>query len=239
MTQMLFYENPKPLSPALHTGLSIKQDRARFKFAERVNSVLCAGVEFAEMAFEYPIVFVEGSDGWVPIVLFGLDATENQWVDNSGAWRGQYIPAFIRQYPFAIGRGESEAPLVCIDEGSDLISKGEGYPLFEDGQPTPFVKQTADFLKEFHQQMERTKVFAQSLDQLGLLSEVKATTGQAGSSAMSLGKARVVDERQLLALADADALSIFRKGELAWVYAHLLSLGHLKRMIAARQSRSS
>ena len=29
---------------------------------------------------------------------------------------------------------------------------------------------------------------------------------------MSLGKARVVDERQLLALADADALSIFRKG---------------------------
>ena len=188
---------------------------------------------------QYPIVFVEGSDGWVPIVLFGLDATENQWVDSSGAWRGQYIPAFIRQYPFAIGRGESEAPLVCIDEGSDLISKGEGYALFEDGQPTPFVKQTADFLKEFHQQMERTKVFAQSLNQLGLMSEVKATTGQAGSSAMSLGKARVVDERQLLALADADALSIFRKGELAWVYAHLLSLGHLKRMIAARQSRSS
>ena len=71
MTQMLFYENPKPLSPALHTGLSIKQDRARFKFAKRVNSVLCAGVEFAEMAFEYPIVFVEGSDGWVPIVYLG------------------------------------------------------------------------------------------------------------------------------------------------------------------------
>ena len=101
------------------------------------------------MAFEYPIVFVEGSDGWVPIVLFGLDATENQWVDRSGAWLGQYIPAFIRQYPFAIGRGESEAPLVCIDEGSDLISKGEGYALFEDGQPTPFVRQTADFLKNF------------------------------------------------------------------------------------------
>jgi len=51
MTQMLFYENPKPLSPALHTGLSIKQDRARFKFAKRVNSVLCAGVEFAEIAY--------------------------------------------------------------------------------------------------------------------------------------------------------------------------------------------
>ena len=120
-----------------------------------------------------------------------------------------------------------------------MISKGEGYALFEDGQPTPFVKQTADFLKEFHQQMERTKIFAQSLNQLGLLSEVKAATGQTGSSAISLGKARVVDERQLLELADADALSIFRKGELAWVYAHLLSLGHLKGMIAARQSRSS
>ena len=55
---------------------------------------------------------------------------------------------------------------------------------------------------------------------------------------MSLGKARVVDERQLLALADADALSIFEKENLPGSM-HLLSLGHLKRMIAARQSRSS
>ena len=57
------------------------------------------------------------------------------------------------------------------------------------GSLRQFVKQTADFMKEFHQQMERTKAFAQSLNQLGLLSEVKATVGQIGSSPISLGKA--------------------------------------------------
>ena len=95
-------------------------------------------------------------------------------MDGSGAWRGQYIPAFIRQYPFAIGRGESEAPLVCIDEGSDLISPGEGMAVR--GWPADAIRE-ADrrLLKEFHQQMERTKVFAQSLHKLGLLSEVKAS----------------------------------------------------------------
>ena len=235
MSQMLFYENPKPLSPALHSGLRIKQTRNRFEFAKKVNSVLCAGVEFAELAYEYPIVFAEGSDSWVPIALFGLNATENQWVDRAGAWCGRYIPAFIRQYPFAIGRGESEVPLVCIDEGSKLLSPDDGLALFEGGQPTQFVKQTADFMKEFHQQMERTKAFARLLMDLGLLSEVKATAGEIGSSPISLGKVRVVDEHQLLALDDANVLQIFRKGELAWIYAHLLSLGHLKQMIAVRK----
>ena len=48
---------------------------------------------------------------------------------------------------------------------------------------------------------------------------------------MSLGKARVIDERKLLELGDDQALELFKRGELAWVYAHLLSLGHLRRLL--------
>ena len=210
MTQMLFYEDPKPLSPAAHGGLKIRQTPHRFGFAERVNSVLCAGVEFAEIAHEYPIVFAEGGKEWVPIVLFGLTAGENRWVASDGTWLGQYVPAFVRQYPFAIGRGESEQPLVCVDDRSEMLSVDEGTPLFEAGQPSPLVKQTADFLREFHQQMERTKQFTQKLANLGLLAEVKATVNGADSATMSLGKARVIDERKLLELGDDQALELFK-----------------------------
>ena len=47
-----------------------------------------------------------------------------------------------------------------------------------------------------------------------------------------------MDEHKLLALDDSDALSIFRRGELARIYAHLLSLGHLKQMIDAANPRT-
>ncbi|MEL0092665.1 MAG: SapC family protein [Pseudomonadales bacterium] len=231
MTQMLFYKDPKPLSPAIHGALRVRQTPQRFGFAKRVNSVLCAGVEFAEIAHEYPIVFAEGDREWVPIVLFGLKAGENRWVDDRDAWLGQYVPAFVRQYPFAIGRGESEQPLVCVDDSSEMLSVEEGTPLFEAGQPSPLVKQTAEFLREFHQQMERTKQFTAKLASLGLLAEVKASVNGADHATMSLGKARVVDERKLLELEDEQALALFKKGELAWVYAHLLSLGHLRRLL--------
>jgi hypothetical protein len=118
-----------------------------------------------------------------------------------------------------------------VDDSSEMLSMEEGTPLFEAGQPSPLVKQTADFLREFHQQMERTKLFTAKLASLGLLAEVKASVNGADQATMSLGKARVVDERKLLELEDEQALALFRKGELAWVYAHLLSLGHLRRLL--------
>ena len=41
----------------------------------------------------------------------------------------------------------------------------------------------------------------------------------------------VVDERKLLQLADAQALDVFRSGELSWIYAHLVSLSNLNRLV--------
>jgi SapC len=41
----------------------------------------------------------------------------------------------------------------------------------------------------------------------------------------------VVDERKLLQLTDAQALEVFRSGELSWIYAHLVSLSNLNRLV--------
>jgi len=40
-----------------------------------------------------------------------------------------------------------------------------------------------------------------------------------------------VDEKKLLKLDDTKALELFRSGELAWIYSHLLSLGSLSGMV--------
>jgi hypothetical protein len=41
----------------------------------------------------------------------------------------------------------------------------------------------------------------------------------------------IVDERKLLQMSDKDALEIFRSGELSWVYAHLVSLSNMNRLV--------
>ncbi|RYX89818.1 MAG: hypothetical protein EOO28_31445, partial [Comamonadaceae bacterium] len=41
----------------------------------------------------------------------------------------------------------------------------------------------------------------------------------------------IIDERKLLELSDKDALEIFRSGELSWVYAHLVSLSNMNRLV--------
>jgi hypothetical protein len=40
-----------------------------------------------------------------------------------------------------------------------------------------------------------------------------------------------VDEKRLLKLDDQRALELFRSGELAWIYSHLMSLGSLSGMV--------
>jgi hypothetical protein len=40
----------------------------------------------------------------------------------------------------------------------------------------------------------------------------------------------VVDEKKLLGLSDEVVLSLFRSGELSWIYAHLMSISNLKRL---------
>jgi len=40
-----------------------------------------------------------------------------------------------------------------------------------------------------------------------------------------------VDEKKLLQLSDEQALELFKSGELAWVYCHLMSLGNISSLV--------
>ena len=41
----------------------------------------------------------------------------------------------------------------------------------------------------------------------------------------------VVDERKFLQLSEKDVMALFRAGEMSWVYAHLLSLANMTRLV--------
>src|SRR3954471_5557872 len=102
MSDAVYYEKPVLLDRDKHRRRKV-QPSADFGFARKANSLYLAAVEFSEAFKEYPILFTRGGNGHiVPVAMLGLRARENLFVDAEGRWLGNYIPAFVRRYPFVL-----------------------------------------------------------------------------------------------------------------------------------------
>lgn len=232
MSDLICYEKPVLLDREKHRHRRIRASRS-FAFARAANSLYLAAAEFGEACKEYAIVFTRGSGGRViPVVVLGLRARENLFIDAGGAWQGRYIPAFVRRYPFVLAELPGQSLAVCIDEACEGVNEAEGEPLFDaQGQDTPFLRGALDFLAACQRQYLRTEAFCRRLDEAGLLTPMDARADLVDGRSFSLQGLLVVDEKKLLALSDAAALALFRNGELALVTMHLLSLSNLHPLV--------
>ena len=232
MASLLFYDKPVALNKTAHKNKRIRPDAHSFGFASKTNSVILAGVEFTEAAKEYPVVFAQSGDSIVPVALLGLRNEENLFVNASGGWEARYIPAFIRRYPFVLANSEDPATrVVCIDESFGGFNDEEGEPLFVDGEPSQILKQALNFLEEYQRQYMRTEKFVKRLKDNDLLMTLNAKVDMADGQEFALTGLLAVDEKKLLQLSDEQALELFKSGELAWIYCHLMSLGNISSLI--------
>lgn len=234
MPSLLFYENPIALNSETHRNLKIKPSGEGLKFSAKTNSVLLAGVEFPEACKHFPIVFGKvAGEQVLPMALLGFRDLENLFVDSDGRWKGEYVPAFIRRYPFVLAKGNAAQNMtVCIDESYPGFGADEGQPLFnEKGESTEYLKGVVAFLQDYQMQLERTNTFLQTLREFDLLTDVAANVSLPSGERYSLAGLRMVDERKLQALSDDKVMRLFRSGELAWIYSHLLSMSNFNRLI--------
>ena len=232
MANLLFYEKPVALNKVDHKDLRIVPNSGDFSFAAKTNSVILAGVEFTEAAKEYPIVFAQAGEFVVPVALLGLRNEENLYVEDDGTWDARYVPAFVRRYPFVLAEtGEQGQRVVCIDEDFDGFSKDTGEPLFDGEEATPILQQALDFLDEYQKQYLRTEAFVKRLQANDLLISLNAKIDMVDGNQFALTGLLAVDEKKLLQLADDKAMELFRSGELAWIYCHLMSLGSMSQMV--------
>ena len=242
---MLFYERAIALNRERHQKLRLEPTPNHFAFSAKTNAMLLASTELAEAARDYPIVFVGQEGGpFTLAALVGLRNNENLLVDAAGKWEpGTYVPAFARRYPFVLAEGDDKSILtVCVDETYGGLNEERGEALFDtEGKETAYLTRVLDFLRAFHADMTRTRDFAQRLHELGLLSSKVVTIEQqrAGQPERQVLEGLwIVDEEKLRAIDDARIVELFRNGYMGWVYAHLLSLGNVRRL-AARLDRAS
>ena len=231
--QQLFYRTAVPVNFQRHKDWSVKMGDD-FSFAREVNSAPITAVEFAQAAAEYPIIFAGNENRVFPAVVLGARDNENLYIGANGKWTGNYIPAFVRRYPFVFSVDEAGKTFkLHIDETFEGVNtNGRGERLFDaDGDQTQYLKGVLRFLQDFQSRFARTQTFCDRLVELKLLQPMQAQFALASGERRTLAGFQVIDREKLKSLDDAVLADMCRKDELECVYLHLTSLRHFEDML--------
>lgn len=234
---------PETLNPEAHKSLRFSRDQP-YDFASKTMLLPLAASEMAQAAREMPIVFPQGNG--VPQALVGLEPSCNLHVQDGGHWKGRYVPACLRAYPFRLakhGEAKSEAEqkfVVQIDRDARHFATPHGEPLIdEQGAPTPVLKKAQQALMTLHKDSRRAEKQVALLDEHGLLVAQHILIHRGTDKEHALTGFRVVDEKALADLDGQSLKAIRDAGGLAMIYAHRLSMTNLKDGLLAQQSRAA
>lgn len=211
-----------------------------FDFARKIVSVPASLSEMVLCQRHYPIVFA-GPDAPRPIIVLGLAENEgNLFVTEKGAWaQNVYVPAFLRRYPFVAVPNGPERLALAADMQSDLIERGGARPLFEDGKPSDVAHRAFDFCARLDADFSAAQEFAAALAEAGLLHEEHATIKSSGAVRARLANFQLVDETLLDALSDETFLEWRRRGWLAPIHAHLMSVSSWSELVHRQAALST
>lgn len=217
------YREPVVLNRNEHRGLRLNK-QANPDFAKNFNSVPLVGIEFFEASRELPVLFNKSGDGkFIPLALLSLRSKSNNLGNN---WGDVYMPAFIRRYPFALVEGK-----LIFDKEAPQLQEKEGEALFEqDGKNTDFLNKIMDFVTNIDAQAKLTREYCQACADNEFFMPFKEVRGS-DDKRVQLDNLFVIDEKKLNTLPEEQINDWFRKGWLAWSYAHLHSLGALPRLL--------
>jgi hypothetical protein len=231
-TQLLIYETAVPVSSGRHGKASVELTN-KYAFSRHVNSVPLMAVEFPEAAADYAIVFAAEGEEIVPLVILGVKAQENLYVNEKDEWQAGYIPAFVRRYPFVFSTSDDGQNFtLCVDEAfQGLNYAGRGAPLFAaDGKPSAYTENVLKFLQEYRNQFLKTQAFCKKLKALDILEPMQAQFTLGDGAKMSLTGFLVVDRKKLKALSGDKLSELAATDELELLYLHIHSMRNFTRL---------
>lgn len=232
----MFYSRPVPLQADVHADLRVLP--GHLDFAAGANALPLLVSEFSAALHHLPILFA--GDNAVPMGAMGF-GQYNLFIKD-GFWEpGAYVPAYIRRHPFILIETDGGKNfLLGIEEGSDRLVRGgdAGQPLFEDGKPTEMVQQALDFCGQYTRDHEHTRAFSEALLAHDLLATRNASVRTQDGRELTLQGFRVVDVDKYTQLPDEVVLDWHRKGWLALVHQHLMSLGRFSDLSRRESDRA-
>lgn len=219
------YLKTEVLSLASHGRLGLAAE-GDYRFAKALLTVPASLSEIVVAQRFYPVVFA-GPESPIPIIVLGISENSgNVFVDPEGGWaEEQYVPAFLRRYPFvAIPKPGGDQLALAADIGSELIVEDGAQPFFEAGKPSEAAKRAFDFCATLHADFEAARQFGAALSEAELLREHRAELRVGEAGVVELTSFQMIDEAKLDALDEKIFLDWRRRGWLPAAHAQLMSL---------------
>ena len=180
MINAQLHKKPVAVDRNEHRALRMRVPVTDWSVAAGLNSIFVAAAEFGEAARDFPIVFVrvgaedDGSPAIAPVAVFGVQPQQNLFIGEQGQWRGSFIPAALRFFPFCLGRVDAERFAICFDADWPGVNTDSGEALFDaNGEPTPFLQGVQQQLQALEDQTQRTRLLCRRLRDLELLREMR------------------------------------------------------------------
>ena len=237
MINQLLHLQPVAVDSNQHRNTKLRVPIPDWGVASKLNSSFCAATEFGDACREYPLVFVnsgndeQGKPQIAPIAVFGLSTEGNLFVDGT-SWRGRYMPAVLRAYPFCTARVNEERIAVCIDASWSGLSETEGEPLFTaDGKPTAMMDAAQQQLETLEAEIQRTRLACQRLVELDVLRDMRFDATFPDGRKHSVDGFLTVDQERMKAQSDATVLDLHKQGLMGLIQAHWISLGNMRTLL--------
>ncbi len=223
------YRNTQPLSPSRHLNYS---PLANYHFAARENFCPVFLQELPQVIREYFICFPNNQTD-LPHAILGFEQGVNKYVTKEGTWQAEYVPAYIRRYPFILAKvqGSQQAGdefTLAADVDAEHFQDPDGELLFDpQGGPTPLLQARIELLKGIEHQRMITQQAVRELDQAGLFKTERMTVKLKDKPVADITGLRMIDEDKLSScgLRPGPALELG--------YAHLFSRAALQRGVLA------
>ena len=213
------------------------------EFASQGGAIPITNSEFVPAGRHYPIVFIGDGKTYNAVALVGMNTKENLFVTD-GRWAGDaYMPAYARRFPFCMAKVnlnqvEQKDRLICVEQ-SAIDENGEA--MFDDGKPTAKWQEFERLLREYEADLERTREMCAILADYGLLEPFTMQAKlkpEKGGAAMQLGGMHRIAEKNIENLNAAQLKNLVRRGIMARMYIHLLSLEHFGKLLDRKAAKA-
>ena len=223
-----------PLDKKKHKDLHVKLDN-NFPHAKEAHLAAATLREYPQIASCMPIIFIKDPKSEIThsVAMLGIEQGVNLYMQDD-KWAGHVVPLNIQRYPFDV-RPDGDKLGVFFDENSSLVGK-EGEPLFDKDEPTPFFDNRQKLLGELANSEVATRDFIKKIEDLGLFEAVVINAHYANGQQRNINGMQTISEKRLLELDSEVILELQKNGYLGAIYAVLLSLSQLNRLVQLTQN---
>jgi len=241
---VMFYENPQPLTLDKHSKHGVKQLAKPYKFMETSHFMPIVAPEFGAAAASFPVIFA--GDDKAPIAVMGIRGGENLFVKDGQFEQDFYMPAFARRYPFVLaGDKANDRFVVCVDEKAECVtSKNPNQTFFEGGEASAFTKEAFEFLQNFERDRQATQGMIARFKELDLFEPKEMNFQGQNADGSPAERQKIADyfaitEERLRGLDGKVIDELNKNGYLAVAHAHMISLGNWQRLVNMTLRRSA